>query len=274
MRRKLAFQGERGAFSEEAATKLLGKDIELVPCPTFEETFDHTEAGKTEFSLVPIENSLAGSVHENYDLLLQKSLRIVGEVNLRVVHNLIGVRRAPLDGIKKVYSHPVALAQCQAVLKRLSHVEQIPAYDTAGSVKMIVERQLGDSAAIASKSAAEFYGAEILAEGIEDNKENYTRFFLLSKGEPIHQNASKTSIVVALPHQPGSLFKALSVFALRDLSLTKIESRPIHGRPWEYFFYIDFLGSAEEKQCKNALRHLEEIAEFVKILGSYPRASD
>lgn len=270
----VAFQGERRAFSEEAARKLLGEKMTLVPLPTFAEVFDAVEEGRASSAIVPIENSLAGSVYENYDLLLQKNLTIAGEVNLRILHCLLALPRASLGEIKKVYSHPVALAQCQDFFRRQKQLEPIPSYDTAGSAKMIQERKLADSAAIASHLAAEIYGMQVLEEGIEDNKENYTRFLLLAPGSQIPAGANKTSIVFSLPHQPGTLFKSLSVFALRDINLTKIESRPLHGRPWEYFFYIDFLGSMGEARCQKAIEHLRELADFLKILGSYPKAED
>lgn len=272
MKPVVAFQGERGAFSEEAAIKLLGSDIELLPCQSFEDIFEAVEQGRSQFCIAPIENSLAGSVYETYDLLLKKDLSVRAEVNLRIVHSLLALPGVRLCDVKRVYSHPVALAQCQEFLRTHRHMEKVPSYDTAGSAKLIREKGLRDAAAIAGRRAAEFYEMEILESEIEDNKANYTRFFLLSREKGIPEGANKTSIVFSMPNRPGALFKALSVFALRDIDLTRIESRPLHGRPWEYFFYIDFLGSMAEERCRNAVNHLLEIADFLKILGCYPKA--
>ncbi len=277
---RVAFQGERGAFSEEAARKLLGERIELVPSPTFEEAFRRLQRGEVHCGLLPIENTLAGSVHENYDLLLRYRLPIVGETQVRIVHNLIAGPGVKFERVRRVFSHPVALEQCARFFRRNRQVQAVPFYDTAGSVKMIMEQRPPDAAAIAAAAAAPIYGARILARGIEDDKENYTRFFLLVRsvrGLPLLRRLGppdKTSIVFATPNVPGALFKCLSVFALRDINLTKIESRPVRGRPWEYFFYLDFLGHPKEPRCRNALRHLAELTEFLRILGSYRRARD
>jgi prephenate dehydratase len=277
---RVAFQGEPGAFSEEAARKLLGRKIETVPCTAFEEAFRKLQRGDVDCGMLPIENTLAGSVHENYDLLLRFKLPIVGETRVRIVHNLIAAPGTRFQDVRAVYSHPVALNQCRAFFRAHPRMKPVPFYDTAGSVKMIMAEHPPQAAAIASSAAVPIYGARILRRGIEDDKENFTRFFLLVKdrrripglrrlGAP-----DKTSIVFVAPNIPGSLFKCLAVFSLRDVNLTKIESRPVPGRPWEYFFYLDFLGNADEEKCRNALRHLGELTEFVRVLGSYPSAKD
>jgi len=271
-RLSVAFQGERGSFSEEAAYKLLGRRIGVLPCETFSATFRRVVEGKATACLVPIENTLAGSVYENFDLLLENHLHIVGEANLRIVHNLLAPPGTSSREVRQVYSHPVALAQCSRYFSRNPQVEKIPFYDTAGAVKMLVERRLRGAAAIASRIAAEVYGARILATHLEDHHENYTRFLLLSKTARVSPKANKVSIVFSTRNVPGSLYKCLSVFALRDIDLTKMESRPLRGRPWEYFFYLDFLGNVKEERCRNALSHLGEVTNFLRVLGCYEGA--
>jgi prephenate dehydratase len=265
----VAFQGERGSFSEEAAYKLLGPRIRVQPCETFAATFESVVRGRTKFCLVPIENTLAGSVYENYDLLLKHDLHIVGEVNLRVVHNLIAFPGTTLQNLRQVYSHPVALAQCGRFFARHPRVQKVPFYDTAGGVKMLAERRPPAAAAIASRTAAEVYHARILQTHLEDHHENFTRFLLLSQSAVASRRANKVSIVFSTHNAPGALFKCLSVFALREIDLTKMESRPLRGRPWEYFFYLDFIGNVKEKLCRNALAHLAEVTDFLRVLGCY-----
>jgi len=269
----VAFQGERGSFSEEAAYKLLGRRIKVKPCETFEAIFDNVVSGKARYCLAPIENTLAGSVHENYDLLLSNDLHIVGEVSLRIVHNLIAPPGTALRDVTQVYSHPVALAQCGEFFKRHSKIERIPFYDTAGAVKMLAERRPPGAAAIASRIAAEVYRARILATHLEDHRENFTRFLLLSKRPQVAAKANKVSIVFSTRNAPGALYKCLSVFALRDIDLTKLESRPLRGRPFEYLFYLDFLGHLKEERCRNALSHLGEVTNFLRVLGCYERSA-
>ena len=269
---RVGFQGERGAFSEKAALKLAGENIELVPQPTFLAMFRALTARRIDYAAVPIENTLHGSVHENYDLLLKYRLPILAETNVRIVHNLIANKGVSLRAIRKVYSHPVALRQCLKFLDQHRHWEVVTYYDTAGSVKMIAEQRLTDSAAIASEVAARIYGAQILRKDIGDEKENYTRFVLLGRKPLPHlpKRAVKTSIAFATRNIPGALFRCLSVFALRDISLTKIESRPFKGRPFEYLFYLDFAGTPSQPAARSALKHLAEITEFVRVFGAYP----
>jgi prephenate dehydratase len=266
---RVAFQGEPGAYSEEAAQGYFGT-VETQPCETFDDVFAAVTSGACESGLIPIENSLAGSIHQNYDLLLRHDLHIVGEYFLRVRHCLIGFPGVEVSEIRRVISHPQALGQCAGTLRGLG-VKTEPAYDTAGSVKMLKESGKRATAAIASKRAAEIYGMQVLQEGIEDNPENYTRFLSISPRPVQPESEAKTSIVFTLKNQPGALFKALSVFALRDIDLTKIESRPLAGKPWEYLFYIDFIGAIKDESLKRALDHLGEYALMLRVLGSYPR---
>jgi prephenate dehydratase len=265
----VAFQGEPGAYSEQAVFDYFGK-VDTQPCESFDVVFDSVVSETSDAGLIPIENSLAGSIHQNYDLLLRHDLHITGEYPLRVQHCLIALPGVKKAEIKKVISHPQALGQCAAYLRGLG-VKPESAYDTAGSVKMLKESGARDTAAIASRRAAQIYEMQILEEGIEDNPENYTRFLAISRTGVRPEGEAKTSIVFTLRNQPGALFKALSVFALRDIDLTKIESRPLQGKPWEYLFYIDFLGAAHEETARKALDHLGEYALMLRVLGSYPR---
>lgn len=266
---KVAFQGEPGAYSEEAGHGYYD-EVEMVPKETFDAVFESVASGACQAGLIPVENSLAGSVHHNYDLLLRYDLNIIGEYILRVRHCLIGFPEIELSEITKVISHPQALGQCAGYLRNLGVTTQ-PVYDTAGSVKMLKASNEMTTAAIASKRAAEIYQMKILQEGIEDNSENYTRFLEIAIKPVESSKETKTSIVFTLNNQPGALFKALSVFALRDIDLTKIESRPLAGKPWEYLFYVDFIGASNDSPVQNALSHLKEYAVMLKILGSYPR---
>lgn len=265
----IAFQGERGAFSEEAARRLGSRRARMIPCETFAAVFESVARGRASRCLVPIENTLAGSVYENYDLLLAHRLQIVGEINLRIVHHLIAFPGTTLQNLRQVYSHPVALAQCGRFFARHPKVEKIPFYDTAGSVKMLAERRPPGAAAIASRAAAQVYSARILAAHLEDHHENYTRFLVLSRRAAASPRANKVSIVFSTRNVPGALFKCLSVFALRDIDLTKMESRPLRGRPWEYLFYVDFAGNVAEERSRNALAHLGEVTKFLRVLGCY-----
>jgi prephenate dehydratase len=267
---RIAIQGEAGSFSEEAAHRLL-PGCRVVPCARSAEVFDRVERGSVTAAVIPIENSLAGSVSEHFDLLLARKVFIERELRLRIVHNLIappGVKRA---GLRRAFSHPVALEQCRDFFAKNRKIQPLPFYDTAGSVKHVIESGLRDAAGIASRQAAKVYKGRILAAGIEDDKRNFTRFFLIRKTRHVLPGADKTSIAFSVKNIAGALFKALAVFALRDISLTKIESRPRRGRPWEYIFYVDFL-RGDDESARNALRHLGEVADLVKVLGIYPAA--
>jgi len=267
----VAFQGEPGAYSEEAAFQLFGSFIQAKPCKSFDEVFRSVEEGETQLGIIPIENSLEGSISRSYDLLLDSKLKVRGETELRIVHCLIADPEARLDMVKKVYSHPQALGQCQAFLKQLG-CELIPTYDTAGSVKMIKEQGITDGAAIASTRAAEIYKMKILSRGIEDNQNNFTRFFLLGGQDSPPTGNDKTSIVFSVQHKPGALYEILKTLATKSINLTKIESRPRREIPWEYNFYLDFEGHHEDEEIRETLEGLERIALFLKVLGSYPKA--
>jgi prephenate dehydratase len=267
---KVAFQGEHGAFSEAAALAHFGSRIEPTSCDSFDSVFEEVESQKCEYGMVPIENSLAGSIHRNYDLLMRHALHIVGEHFLRIRHCLVALPGATRSELRQVVSHPQALAQCEGYLKGLK-ISVKPGYDTAGSVKMVRDQGDPKTAAIASRYAAEVYGMEVLEEGIEDDPANFTRFLAIGCQPIVPQGESKTSIVFTLNNQAGAMFKALSVFALRDIDLTKIESRPQVGKPWEYLFYIDFAGSSGEEHVQHALENLGEFAPLLRVLGSYTR---
>ena len=269
---RVAFQGERGAFSEEAAVKLLGEDITLVPRPTFESLFAAVGEGVADCALAPIENSLAGSVHTSYDLLLESSLHIASEVVILIEHYLIGCPGSSLEAIRTVESHPVALAQCERFFAAHPEIRRIATEDTAGSVAQVVRRGDPTCAAIAGRRAAEIYGGEILREHLEDHCENYTRFVLLTPSSSVDGEADKLSLVVKLPHKAGALHHALEPFARRRLDLLKIESRPIRGHPWQYHFYLDLQASPRDAEVASALAELRERALEVRLLGFYPSA--
>jgi prephenate dehydratase len=281
---RVAIQGELGSFSHEAAERMVPR-CTVVPCARSAEVFDRIEHGAVAAAVIPIENTLAGTVAEHADLLVARKVFIQAEFHLRIVHNVIAAPGVKLGSLRRVLSHPVALDQCRDFFRRHSQIEPVPFYDTAGSVKHVIANHLKDAAGIAGRQAAREYGGKILRAGIEDEKSNFTRFFLIRKStsQPAHQErtgtrrppltrgANKTSIAFKVKDLPGTLFKSLSVFALRDISLSKIESRPMRGRPWEYVFYVDFL-RGDDEAARNALRHLGEVAEFVKVLGIYPAA--
>jgi prephenate dehydratase len=280
---RAAFQGERGAFSEEAARRFLGRQLEPLPQREFDDMFDAVVRGEADCAVVPVENTLAGSVIKNYDLLVSYDLTIIGEVVLRVAHNLIAPRGVKLADVRRVFSHPVALAQCEDYLRKLREqipsLEVLPAYDTAGAVKMVVKNGRRDEAAIASKNAAEVFSAHILASGIESNPQNFTRFFIMARPDRVARipivgkpKERKTSLVFRIANRPGSLYASLYAFAAEQVDLTKIESRPIVGRPWEYSFYLDFVGDRNDANVRRALAALAGAAESVRIFGSYPRA--
>jgi prephenate dehydratase len=267
---KIAIQGELGAFSHEAAVKMV-RGCKVVPCPVSLEVFDRLDRGTVDAAVIPIENSLAGSVLGHFDLLFARKVVIQREFRLRIVHNLITAPGTKLADVRKVYSHPIALDQCRDFFQHHPKMEAVPFYDTAGAVKHLVTEKLKDAAGIASRYAAKAHGGRILQAGIEDDKRNFTRFFLVKKQRHVLPGANKTSIAFTVKNMPGALFKALSVFALRDISLSKIESRPVRGKPWEYIFYVDYL-RGDDAAARNALRHLAEVADVVKVLGIYKGA--
>jgi prephenate dehydratase len=269
---RVAFQGERGAFSEEAAVKLLGEGISLVPRPTFEAAFSAISDGLADYILAPIENSLAGSVHRSFDLLVDSQLNILAEVIIPIAHNLIAVKGSSFDEIAFVESHPVALAQCEQFFSANTRLKRVVTEDTAGSVRAVVRAGDRTRAAIAGRRAAEIYGGAILREHLEDNSENYTRFLLLSASPGSVENADKLSLVFQLDHRPGALVHSLEPFAKRNLNLMKIESRPVHGSPWQYRFYLDLQASRRDPEVAAALAELESLVVDLRILGSYVSA--
>jgi len=271
---RVAFQGEHGAFSEEAAAKLWGDDMVLVPRATFETLYSSIREGAADYVLAPIENSLWGSIYRSFDLLLESGLHIKAEVVLAVSHCLIGIPGASFDDIRQVESHPVALAQCQQFFSSHPRITRVAKDDTAGSVRDVIRD--GDSfrAAIAGRRAAEVYGGKILLENLEDHRENHTRFLLLSSSAETWPKADKLSLVVLLAHRPGSLHDALGVFAWRDINLLKIESRPIPGTPWQYRFYLDLQASMEDPRTVGALAELRNFVDDLKILGCYAQATE
>lgn len=267
----VAFQGEPGAYSEAAVYQFFGKTVFAKPCRDFRDVFESVKKQEVASGVVPVENSLEGSINQNYDLFFSYDLKVSGEVIVKIEHCLIVNPGTNMSDIKAVYSHPQALAQCRSYLEK-SKWEIIPTYDTAGSVKIIKEQKLANAAAIASERAAELYGMQILARDIADNKENYTRFFVLSQKDSQVTGKDKTSIIFSAKHEPGSLYHALGEFAKRNINLTRIESRPTKKTAWEYNFYLDFEGHRTEPKCVEALKALEQYAIFVKVLGSYPKA--
>ena len=273
----VGFQGVPGAYSEIAAKNFLKGKYEFKPCRDFRSVFSGVESGRLKYGVIPIENSLAGSIHENYDHLQKRNVWICGEYKLRVSHCLVGLKSTSIQELKHVYSHPQALAQCASYLRGHKDIQPIPYFDTAGSAKYIAEKGDPSLAAVASRLAAKQYGLKVLEGGIEDNEENYTRFLLIEKKQQSQVSRSKirnkTSIVFALKNIPGCLHKCLSVFAIRDIDLFKIESRPIPGSPWKYVFYLDFRGGSEDEAQSKALSHLSEITDYLKVLGSFKEAS-
>ncbi len=276
---RVAFQGEPGAFSQQAIRQFLGATAESVPCQRFDQVFAALAAKKVAAAAIPIENTLHGSIHENYDLLIEHDFTITAEANVRIVHHLIAPPGVRFDQVRRAFSKDVALNQCRDFFAKHPRIQPEIFYDTAGSVKMVMEQRPPGGAAIASELAAKIYGARILKREIEDDRQNYTRFFLLERAgaKPRTPKGSgkkpwKTSLVFSTRNVPGALFRALSALALRDLNLAKVESRPLRGKPWEYLFYLDFFGRPDEERVRHALGHLRELADYMRILGTYRAA--
>jgi prephenate dehydratase len=270
-RPRIAYQGVTGAFSEQAALQF-APDAETVGYPTFEEAFAATVRGECTHACLPVENSLAGSINQTYDLLTDSVLHVVGEQVVRVHHNLLVKPGTRLEDVKRVYSHPQALAQCQGFLRKHGF-EAVTDFDTAGAAKLLAQNGGEGKAAIASKRAAEAYGLEVLLENVEDLDFNYTRFFVLSPDpEARREGPAKTSLVLATRHRPGDLVDCLVEFPQNNINMTKLESRPRRDKPWSYLFYIDIEGHVEDAHVAQALTGLMRKAAFVKFLGSYPAA--
>lgn len=278
---RVALQGEIGSFSHEVAMRAFGRKVELVSRETFQELFSAYASGAADAAVIPVENALFGSIHQNYDLLLQHRPRIVGELTHPIRMCLIGRKKGPIKRGAKLLVHPVAQGQCVDFIAQHG-LKATLAHDTAGAVKKLMNGETDCDYAIASALAAKVYHAAVLAEGIQDDEQNYTRFLVASRNTRVDKQLTlpaprknarfKTSLACVLPNKPGALFKALSVFSLRDIDLAKIESRPMRGRPFEYMFYLDAMGSADSTDMQRALDHLGEIAEVVHLLGSYKAA--
>lgn len=267
----VAFQGEDGAYSQEAIFKMFGPETKTLPCRTFKDIFQSVENGQAESGLLPIENSTAGAINQSYDLLLDHDLKIGGEVIFRVRHALLAVQGATLENIRRVYSHPQALAQCERFIASRGW-EAVAVHDTAGAARQLAASHESNAAAIASETAARLYGLQILANGVEDLSNNFTRFFVIGHSEPPRAEKSKTSVVFATEHVPGALYDCLGYLALREINLTKLESRPDRRNPWHYVFYLDFEGHREDPLCRDLLNDLQCKSSFLKVLGSYPAA--
>ena len=267
--KRVSFQGERGAYSEAASLSFFGNEIEAIPCFTFADVLKNTENGDSDYSILPIENSLEGSVGESNDLLLSTELYVIGEIYFRIHHCLIGI--GSIGDIDTVYSHPQALGQCRQFIQENS-LKTIPSYDTAGSVKIIKDLNKNSVACIASRNAAEIFDVPVIKEGIEDNTNNYTRFLIFSKENGGKTENCKTSIIFSVKHEAGALYQIINEFYQHKINLTKIESRPNKNTPWEYNFYVDFEGQQDDSSIKDMLQKLRENSTFLKILGSYPIA--
>jgi prephenate dehydratase len=265
----VSFQGERGAYSEAAARSFFNEEIETIHLSTFAEVLENTSTDKTEYAILPVENSLEGSVGESYDLLYSTSLNATGEVYHRIEHCLIGV--GILDEIDTIYSHPQALGQCRKFIEQ-HNMKTIPAYDTAGSVKIVKELNKKNCACIASKAASAIHNLPIIAEDIANNLHNYTRFLILSKEKSSETGNDKTSIIFSIKHEPGSLHRIIENFHKNSVNLTKIESRPTKTNTWEYNFYVDFEGHEKNPQISKMLDKIKQDTLFMKVLGSYPSA--
>jgi len=270
---RVAYQGERGAYSEDAISHIFGDAVEPLPCVEFRDAFEAVDTGKATHAVLPVENSIEGTVAQVNDLLLEHDLSVTTEVILTVDHCLIANPKTRLEDVRAVYSHPQALGQCRRFLARHPEWKQIPAYDTAGSVKMVRDRGRRNEAAIASHRSATLYHMKVLAEGIQTDHENYTRFFVLEKHPRSAKGGDKTSIAFVAKNVPGSLHRCLGEFASRGINLTKLESRPRRARPWNYVFYADLEGSMEDQRVREAVGALVTSAGFVKVFGTYKKAT-
>ena len=273
----IAYQGEPGAWSEQAALDYYGAEASPQPRFSFDDVFADVASGKCDYGVVPMENSLGGSIHRNYDLLMRHDLHIIGEVIVRIHWCLITMPGVQMSDLKLVQSHPQALAQCERSLTTLlPQVERKEVYDTAGSVKLLKQSGERTTGALASRRASQIFELPVLHEGLEDDPTNYTRFAVLDRQPaqtlPDRNTVYKTSIVFAGSNEPGLLFKAMGAFSLRNIDLCKIESRPLQGSPWSYLFYLDFVGHQDDLVCKRALDNLQEFTTFYRCFGSYPRA--
>ena len=266
---KISFQGEHGAYSEASAQKFFKNDIETSPCNNFCDVLEETELGNSDYGILPVENSIEGSVGQSYDTILSSNLHAVGEIYLEIHHCLIG--NGNINEIDTVYSHPQALGQCSDFIQKNS-LKTVPTYDTAGSVKIIKELNTKGVAAIASKTAAEIYSVPIIKEQIENNSNNVTRFLIFSKQQTEPTSNDKTSIIFSINHEPGTLYEIIKEFSNNDINLTKIESRPKKGATWEYNFYLDFVGHISDPKISSMLDSLKKNTKFLKIIGSYPLA--
>lgn len=266
---RVAFQGELGAYSERAARKFFNKvNLDLKPCSTFVHVFHEVENLSVDYGVVPVENTLNGGIREVFNLLGEHKVFVIGEIKLKISHVLVAKKEAAFSGIKKVYSHPQALMQCRDFLRK-SHLKAVEFYDTAGAARHIAEMNDLSAAAISSEEAAEHYGLKVLRKRIENNSENYTRFVIISPKFSVEKNADKTTVIFTLRNMPGALYRALSVFAIRDIDLLAIDSIPLMGKLWEYRFYIDFRGSIAEPRCRHAVDNLSELSHNVKVVGSF-----
>jgi len=268
----VAYQGEPGAFSEKASKKLFSEDVRLQPMATFNEVFESVSCGSVRYGVIPMENSVFGSIHQNYDLLLKHRLYIVGEIGLRIELHLMSSNGVRLRDIRTVYSQQQALGQCERFLRSLKHVKVVAFHDTAGAARMVREERRADIGAVASDMAAKCYGLKILKRNVEDNRQNYTRFVAVSRKQLRPGQGTKLSLVFAARNVPGSLFRSLEGFAQNRINLVKIESRPLVGKPWQYLFYVDVEGSLEEVRLREALNHLKQVSTFCRILGTYEKA--
>jgi len=266
---KVSFQGERGAYSEGAARSFFVEEIETIPLTTFKEVLESTASNNTDYSVLPIENSLEGSVGESYDLLYSTSLNAMGEIYHRIEHCLIG--NGKLEEVDTIYSHPQALGQCRDFIQN-NNMKTVPTYDTAGSVKIIKEINKTNVSCIASKTASQIYKMPVISENIANNLSNYTRFLVLSKKTSEETGNDKTSIIFSIKHEPGTLFRIIKNFNNYNVNLTKIESRPTKSENWEYNFYVDFEGHAKNLRISEMLEKIKNETLFMKILGSYPSA--